>query len=258
MQRVCVFDSGTVRHDIFDPDDLPPVLTQLRSEYADVQVLPEAVSTAPPQLVVMDMDSTVINEEVIDLLAAHAGIESQVATITARAMAGDIDFVTSLSQRVALLAGLPESALAEVAAQVTYTPGVERWVAALSNLDCEVVVISGGFLEIVEPVTQALGVHRAFANRLEISGGTLTGRLVGPVVGRAFKAEKLTELADQLGAHRTLAIGDGANDVDMIHAAACGVAFDAKDVLTREADLVLTYRHMNQLTELFCAPYVSG
>lgn len=256
MQRVCIFDSGRVRHDVFDEDDLPPVLADLRSENDDVQVLPPEVSLAPPELVVMDVDSTLINEEVIDLLAAHAGVENQVAEITERAMAGELDFEESLRERVALLKGVPVSALAEVADQVTLTPGVPEWVEALHEVDCRVAVVSGGFIDIVQPLADGVGIDDAFANQLESSGGVLTGKVTGPVVDRAFKAQTLAELAKRVGATRTLAIGDGANDLDMVELASCGIAFCAKPALAEKADLVIRHRDMRQLVEIFCTPYV--
>lgn len=255
MRRVCVFDGEQVRSDIFDSDDLPPVLEQLRSDFEDVQVLPESVSLAPPELVVMDVDSTLINEEVIDILAQYAGVEDKVADITARAMAGELDFEASLRERVALLEGIRVDALAEVEDRVTLTAGVADWVDALHDLDCKVAVLSGGFIDIVQPLADGIGIDYAFANQLEQRDGVLTGQVLGTVVDRTFKAQTLTRLATELGATRTLAIGDGANDIDMINAAACGVAFCAKPALVEHADLAIRHRDMRQLVDIFCEPF---
>ena len=190
------------------------------------------------RLVVMDVDSTLIQDEVIELLAEHAGRAEEVAAVTERAMRGELDFAQSLHARVEALAGLPESVFEEVRAAVRLSPGARTLVRTLKRLGFTVAAVSGGFLEIVEPLARELGIDHARANRLEVVDGLLTGRVLGEVVDRAGKARALRELArdEGLPLSRTVAIGDGANDLDMIRAAGLGIAFNAKPVVRAEAD----------------------
>ncbi|MEN1973822.1 phosphoserine phosphatase SerB [Cellulomonas olei] len=198
----------------------------------------------PTRLVVMDVDSTLITQEVVELLAAHAGSRDEVAAITERAMRGDLDFTASLRARVATLAGLPVSVFAEVLEEVVVTPGAVELLAELDRRGWPVGLVSGGFVEVVGPLAARLGIPRYRANALEVSGGALTGRVAGEVVDRAVKARTLREYAAETGVplERTVAIGDGANDLDMLAAAGLGVAFNAKPVVCEQADAVVRGR----------------
>lgn len=193
------------------------------------------------RLLVMDVDSTFISSEQIDLLAAYAGSAEQVAAITERAMAGELDFAASLRERVATLAGLPVETLDAVRAQISLTPGAAELLAAFAERGWPVGLVSGGFHEIIDPLVADLGLVRVLANRLETADGALTGRVEGPIVDRATKARFLADLAGAVGVpiEDTIAMGDGANDLDMIAAAGLGVAFAAKPVVAAAADLAL-------------------
>ncbi len=220
---------------------------QVFGDAVDVFVVPPALTAAPPQLVLMDVDSTFINEEVIELIAEHAGVREQVAEVTERAMRGELDFEQSLRARVETLAGLPVSVLDEVARSVTYSPGIPEFVAAAQAAGTHVALVSGGFDVIVESLAGRLGVTDTEANTLEIVDGKLTGRVTGRVVDRARKAERLAEICSERGfdVARTVAIGDGANDLDMVDAAGYGIAFCAKPTLVEGADASLTIRRMD-------------
>ncbi len=204
----------------------------------DISVQPVGLDRFGRRLVVLDVDSTLIQDEVIELLAARTDNADAVTAITDRAMRGEIDFTQSLTERVALLAGAPESVIAEVREQVRLTPGARTLTRTLIGLGHEVALVSGGFIEVVGPVAAELGVTRIRANRLEVVDGHLTGRVTGPVVDRAGKAAALREFAAEAGIplSRTVAIGDGANDLDMMAAAGLGVAFNAKPVVRQAAD----------------------
>lgn len=210
-----------------------------------------STSSAPPshgprRLVVMDVDSTLITGEVVEMLAAHAGPHAlaEVAAVTEAAMRGELDFAASLHARVAALAGLPATVLADVLAEVELTPGARELVAELHARGWPVGLVSGGFCEVVEPLAERLGITMVRANRLEVADGHLTGRVQGDVVDRAAKARALAEYAAAAGVpmDRTVAIGDGANDLDMVAAAGVGVAFNAKPVLAEAADAVVRGR----------------
>ena len=198
----------------------------------------------PDRLVVMDVDSTLITGEVIEMLAGHAGSREQVATITDRAMRGELDFAESLRERVATLAGLPVRVLREVLDEVELTPGAQDLVTGLRERGWPLGLVSGGFIEVVGPLAERLGIERRRANRLEAVGGYLTGRVMGPVVDRAAKAAALREWATELRVplDRTVAIGDGANDLQMMATAGFSVAFNAKPVVAAQADAAVTGR----------------
>ena len=198
----------------------------------------------PDRLVVMDVDSTLITGEVIEMLAAHAGSREQVAAVTERAMRGELDFAESLRERVATLAGLPVRVLAEVLDEVELTPGAQELVTGLRERGWPLALVSGGFIEVVGPLAERLGIERRRANRLEVVGGYLTGRVAGPVVDRAAKAAALREWASELRVplDRTVAIGDGANDLQMMATAGFSVAFNAKPVVAAQADAAVTGR----------------
>jgi phosphoserine phosphatase len=193
-------------------------------------------------LVVMDVDSTLIQDEVIELIARHADCEDEVREVTERAMRGELDFAESLHARVALLAGLDASVLDDVRREVRLTPGARTLVRTLSRLGFRIAIVSGGFSAVVEPLAEELGIHHARANVLEVVDGRLTGRVEGRVVDRAAKAEYLREFAalEGIPLERTVAIGDGANDLDMLEAAGLGIAFNAKPVVREQADAGIT------------------
>ncbi|WP_031086158.1 phosphoserine phosphatase SerB [Streptomyces sp. NRRL WC-3549] len=202
----------------------------------DIAVMSAGLSRRAQRLVVMDVDSTLIQDEVIELFAGHAGCEDKVAEVTEQAMRGELDFEQSLHARVALLAGLDASVVDKVRAQVRLTPGARTLIRTLKRLGYQVGVVSGGFTQVTDDLKERLGLDFASANTLEVVDGRLTGRVVGDVVDRAGKARLLRSFAEQAGVPlaQTVAIGDGANDLDMLNTAGLGVAFNAKPVV-REA-----------------------
>ena len=182
------------------------------------------------RLVMLDMDSTLIVQEVIDLLAAKAGVAEEVSAITQKAMAGEMDFAQSLQARVSLLAGLNESMLSEVRNEITLTQGAEKLIQTLHLKGHKVGVVSGGFIDVIEPILKELKIDFYRANKLQILNGELTGKLEGEIIDRTAKLKALVEFAKNEGVQmsQTVAIGDGANDLDMIESAGLGVAFNAK------------------------------
>ena len=204
----------------------------------DVAVMPAGLQRRAQRLVVMDVDSTVIQDEVIELFAAHAGCEAEVAEVTAAAMRGELDFEQSLHARVALLAGLDASVVDKVRTEVRLTPGARTLIRTLKRLGYQVGIVSGGFTQVTDDLKERLGLDFAAANTLEVVDGRLTGKVVGPVVDRAGKARHLRSFAEQAGVplSQTVAIGDGANDLDMLNAAGLGVAFNAKPLVRQAAD----------------------
>ena len=193
------------------------------------------------RLVQLDVDSTFIQQEAIELLAAKAGVLEQVAAITASAMRGELDFEQSLRARVALLKGLPESAIADVQMEISLTDGAQNLVETLHGKGHSVSLVSGGFIDIIEPMIKAMSIKYYKANKLEIVEGVLTGGLIGQVVDRAAKAEALREFAEAsaVSIENTVAIGDGANDLDMMAAAGLSIAFNAKPIVVEAADLAI-------------------
>ncbi|ACZ30450.1 phosphoserine phosphatase SerB [Xylanimonas cellulosilytica DSM 15894] len=208
-------------------------------------------ATAPRRLVVTDVDSTFIQQEVIELLAEHAGTRDQVAAVTERAMRGELDFAASLRERVATLRGVPVAALDEVRASVLLSPGAAELVAECRRRGWAFGLVSGGFEEIVRPLAASLGITRVRANRLEVADGVLTGRTLGTVIDRAVKAETLRAWAAEEGVDLadTVAVGDGANDLDMLDAAGIGVAYRAKPVVRERADHAIE-RRLDEVLEI--------
>jgi phosphoserine phosphatase len=198
-------------------------------------------------LAVFDVDSTLIGQEVVDLLADAAGVGDEVAAITAAAMRGELDFAQSLARRVALLEGLPATVLDEVRDRITVTDGVPEVVAAVQAAGGAVAAVSGGFRQVLDPLAAELGLDRRHANDLEVVAGRLTGRVLGGVVDATVKRERLLAWAEELGATRTVAVGDGANDLLMMAAADLSVAFDAKPAVRAAADVVLPGRSLRPL-----------
>jgi phosphoserine phosphatase len=200
-------------------------------------------------LVVLDADSTLIEDEVIELLADAAGSRALVAEVTERAMRGELDFEESLRERVLTLAGLPESVFEDVGKLIRPTPGVHELIAGLHAAGSRVGVVSGGFHELLDPLAETLALDYWRANRLEVCDGILTGALVGPVIDAHAKADALLEWADASGTPRarTVAVGDGANDLEMMTVAALSVAFNAKPMVKEHADLVIDVADLSQL-----------
>ena len=226
-------------------NDIDPIRAQLVEESRryrfDVAVQPEGLRRRAMRLVALDVDSTLIQDEVIELLAEEAGCLDQVARLTAAAMAGELDFETALRARVALLAGLDEAVLERARQRLRLTPGARTFVRTLKRLGFATMIVSGGFTQFTDALQAELGLDYAFANRLEIIDGRLTGNLVGPVVDRHRKGEILAEVARAEGIelHQTVAIGDGANDLDMLARAGLGIAFNAKPMVADAAHTAL-------------------
>jgi len=218
----------------------------------DIAVSPGGLARLAKKLIVMDVDSTLIQQEVIELLAAKVGVADQVVSITAAAMAGELDFAQSLRARVALLAGAPESILAEVRTEIKLTPGARTLVKTLQKLGHEVAVVSGGFTTVIEPLLTELGILNYRANTLEIADGKLTGKVIDPIIDRAAKAQALRDFAEKVGVslEQTIAIGDGANDLDMIAAAGLGIAFNAKPAVKAAADSSLSAPYLDSVLYL--------
>jgi phosphoserine phosphatase len=255
IHRLSRYPVTTVEFDISGAD-VATLRRELSLESAvrgvDIAVAPAGLARRGRRLVVMDVDSTLIQDEVIELLAAHAGREAEVAAVTEAAMRGELDFAESLRARVAVLAGLPVEVLAEVRAAIRLTPGARTLVRTLKRLGFTVAVVSGGFLEIVGDLARELDIDHAQANRLEVSDGVLTGRVVGEIVDRAGKAAALRRFAEQerLPLSRTVAIGDGANDLDMLDAAGLGIAFNAKPIVREQADTSVNVPYLDAVLYL--------
>lgn len=209
------------------------------------------------KLVVMDVDSTFIREEVIELIARYAGCEAEVEEITSRAMRGEIDFAQSLEQRVALLEGLSVDALDQVRESINLTPGARTLVTTLQQLGYEIALVSGGFHEIVDTVAQELEIRHVRANRLQVIDGKLTGKTEGPIVDRAGKATAMREIAAEINIpiENTIAIGDGANDLDMLGLAGLGIAFNAKPIVRQQADTSVNVPYLDSVLFLLGIPH---
>ena len=240
-----------------ETEDLPRLRRQLRPDPLQ-QVIPGMDLNAVDarwmdherrKLVVLDVDSTLIRQEVIELLAAHAGREADVAAVTERAMRGEIDFTRSLHERVAALQGLPVEVLHEVTAAVRFSHGAKTLVRTLLREGHAVAAVSGGFIQVLEPLVAQLGLTRAAANALEVHDGRLTGRLAGSIVDGEVKAQLLRQWAGELevAPEDVMAVGDGANDAAMAQAAGLSVAYRAKPVLRDVADAQLSIPNLDAL-----------
>jgi len=222
-----------------DPAALRAALVRAADDSGvDIAIEPAGLRRRAKRLVVLDVDSTLIQDEAIDVLAERAGVGAEVAGITARTMAGELDFTESLRARVSLLAGLTQADLDSVCASLRLTPGARTFVRTLHRVGYYVGVVSGGFTFVTDRFVDELGLDFAAANELELLDGVVTGRLAGPIVDRAGKADALIAFAEQFGVpvSQTVAVGDGANDIDMLEVAGLGVAFNAKTALRRAAD----------------------
>lgn len=227
-------------------------LMELRSCGGEVIAIPEAIASEGAGLVVTDVDSTLIGQEVIEEIAHYAGTREEVARITERAMNGELDFAQSLRERVATLAGVPEQVFAEVSRSITVTVGAQHLIDAVHTGGGFFGIVSGGFEEVVGPLAASLGIDHYCANRLEVSEGILTGRVLGDIVTADTKVEMLRTWADahQVPMKRTVAIGDGANDIPMMHEAALGVAFCAKPAVREQVGAQLSVARLDVLSVL--------
>lgn len=248
------YNALTVRVQTEDPQQLrralqPDPQRQLLPGI-DLNVVPHTwFDQSRKKLVVLDVDSTLIRQEVIELLAAHVGREAEVAAVTERAMRGEIDFAASLRERVAVLEGLPASAIDDVAAAVRLSPGAKVLVQTLLREGHAVAAVSGGFSQVLDPLAAHLEFTRAAANELEIQDGVLTGRVAGRIVDRAMKAEVMGQWAQELGVapEDVMAVGDGANDIDMARAAGLSVAYRGKPALREVADTQVSIPNLDAL-----------
>jgi phosphoserine phosphatase len=236
-----------------DPEKLRGLLAaEAARQSIDIAVQPANLLRRGMRLIVMDVDSTLVQGEVIEMLAARAGCEPEVARVTEAAMRGELDFEESLRSRVALLEGLDASCLDAVYESLELAPGARTLVRTLRRLGYRFAIVSGGFSQITDRLSEDLGIHFARANELEIVDGKLTGRIVGDVVDRAGKAEALRQFATEAGVPQqaVIAIGDGANDLDMLNAAGLGIAYNAKPVLRDAADTSVNVPYLDAIMYL--------
>ena len=248
--------SGSVE---LGPGDRASALAELRRAVADhgpagvdTAIVPDSLRNAHRKFLILDVDSTLIQQEVIELLAAHAGKFDEVAAVTEAAMRGELDFAQSLHARVAVLAGLPADVVEAVRAEVALSNGAAALVAAFRAAGHVVAVVSGGFNQILRPIAEGLGLDYWVANELEIVDGALTGKVVGEVIDRAAKEKYLREWAAREGIpmEHTVAVGDGANDLDMLGAAGIGVAFNAKPAVTAAADAAVNLPYLDAVRHI--------
>ncbi|MFL6144726.1 MAG: phosphoserine phosphatase SerB [Labedaea sp.] len=255
IRRVADYPVTGLELHVSVPQDTKSADAELRSAAAevssrvglDIAVEREGLTRRAKRLVVFDVDSTLVQGEVIEMLAARAGAEQQVREITEAAMRGELDFAEALEQRVAVLAGVPESVLDEVARSLPLTPGARTTIRTLKRLGFRCGVVSGGFTRVIDHLVRDLGLDFSAANELEIEDGRLTGRVVGEIVDRPGKAAALRRFAEKFGVPlaQCVAIGDGANDIDMLSTAGLGVAFNAKPALLEVADTALSHPYLD-------------
>jgi phosphoserine phosphatase len=258
IDRITRLASGPVTCIELDVSGADPA--HLRDELAlvaadrgvDVAVQRGGLYRRAMRLIVMDVDSTLIQDEVIDLLAARAGCAAEVAKVTESAMRGELDFAASLRERTALLAGLDVSVVDSVRASLRLTPGARTLIRTLKRLGYKCGIVSGGFTSVIEPLAASLGIDYVAANTLEVADGKLTGRVLDPIIDREGKTEALREfaLAASVPLSQTVAVGDGANDLGMITAAGLGVAFNAKPVVRDAADTALNVPYLDSILYL--------
>ncbi len=236
-----------------DPEVLRTLLAaEAAIQGVDVAVQPANLLRRGRRLNVLDVDPTLIQGEVNETLAARARHEAEVAAVTEQAMRGEIDFEQSLRTRVKLLAGLDAGVLDEVYDQIVMTPGARTMVRTLRRLGYRFAIVSGGFTHITDRLAEDLGIHYSRANELEIVDGRLTGEIVGDVVDRAGKAQALREFAEKVGVpeEAVIAIGDGANDLDMLNAAGLGIAYNARPIVQRAADTSVNVPYLDAIVYL--------
>jgi phosphoserine phosphatase len=236
-----------------DPERLRALLaSEAARQGIDVAVQPANLLRRGMRLIVMDVDSTLVQGEVIEMLAAQAGCEAEVARVTEAAMRGELDFEESLRSRVALLEGVDAQCLDAIYDALQLAPGARTLVRTLRRLGYRFAIVSGGFSQITDRLSEDLGIHFSRANELEIVDGKLTGRIVGDVVDRAGKAEALRQFAAEAGVPQqaVIAIGDGANDLDMLNAAGLGIAYNAKPVLQDAADTSVNVPYLDAIMYL--------
>jgi phosphoserine phosphatase len=236
-----------------EPAPLRNALAQVAADRGvDVAVQRGGLYRRAMRLIVMDVDSTLIQDEVIDLLAARAGCAAEVAKVTESAMRGELDFAASLRERTALLAGLDASVLESVRAGLRLTPGARTLIRTLKRLGYKCGIVSGGFTAVIEPLAASLGIDYVAANRLEVADGKLTGRVLDPIIDREGKTEALRKFARAAGVplSQTVAVGDGANDLGMIGAAGLGIAFNAKPMVRDAADTALNVPYLDTILYL--------
>lgn len=228
-------------------DQLRTAVGPLVTEETGIAVVPPALLADGTKLLIMDVDSTLIKQEVIELLAAHTGREAEVAAVTEAAMRGELDFAQSLHARVAVLAGLTENVIGDVGTRIELSEGAEHLIEAFLEAGHVVAVVSGGFSQILEPLAARLKLTHAKANLLGVDAGSLTGTVIGPVVDREEKARCLRAWAEAAGIplERTVAVGDGANDLDMLAEAGLGVAFNAKPAVRTAADAAVDFPYLD-------------
>jgi phosphoserine phosphatase len=236
-----------------DPDRLRRHLAREAARSGvDVAVQPANLLRRGVRLIVMDVDSTLIQGEVIEMLARRAGHGEEVAEVTEAAMRGELDFEQSLRARVKLLAGLDESVFDEVYGEIVVNPGARTMVRTLRRLGYRFALVSGGFSQITDRLADDIGIHFSRANKLEVVDGKLTGQVVGEVIDRAGKAKALREFAEKVGVPHaaTIAIGDGANDLDMLEAAGLGIAYNARAVVQEQADTSVNIPYLDAIMYL--------
>ena len=236
-----------------DPHRLRLVLAEEAAvQGVDIAVQPASLLRHGVRLIVMDVDSTLVQGEVIEMLAGRAGCLDEVTRVTEAAMRGELDFEQSLRERVALLAGLDASVLDRVYDDIELAPGARTMVRTLKRLGYRFAIVSGGFRQVTDRIAEDLGIDYSAANELEVSDGRLTGRVLGPVLDRAGKAQALRRFAEEAGVAQsaTIAIGDGANDLDMLAAAGLGIAFNAKPVVQEAADTTVNVPYLDAIIYL--------